>query len=79
MCIEYFKTTTSYFILIQSCWQSHLGDLRVEVLHVVTEHLSEPTEDFLVPGVILQVHLGLDLDSRGYKMVNTRFNKCFSV
>ena len=51
----------------------------MEVLHVVTEHLSEPTEDFLVPGVILQVHLGLDLDSRGYKMVNTRFNKCFSV
>ncbi len=41
---------------------SHLGDLRVEVQHVVAQHLSKPTEHFLMPRVVLQIHLGLDLD-----------------
>lgn len=40
---------------------AHLGDLGVEVLHVVAQHLSKLAEDFLMPGVILQIHLGLDL------------------
>lgn len=39
----------------------YLGDLGMEVLHVLAEHLTELTEHFFVPGVVLQVHLGLDL------------------
>lgn len=41
---------------------AYLGDLGVEVLHVVAQHLAEPAKNLLVPGVILQVHLGLDLE-----------------
>lgn len=41
----------------------YLGDLCVEVLHVLAKHLSKLAEDFFVPGVILQVNLGLDLSS----------------
>jgi hypothetical protein len=41
---------------------AYLGDLGVEVLHVVAQHLAEPAENLFVPGVILQVHLGLDLE-----------------
>jgi len=39
----------------------YLGDLRVEVLHVLTQHLAKLAQDILVPGVVLQVDLGLDL------------------
>lgn len=37
---------------------AYLGDLGVEVLHVVAQHLTEPAENLFVPGVILQVDLG---------------------
>ena len=39
----------------------HLGDLGVELGHVGAEHLPKLAEHLLVPGVVLQVHLGLDL------------------
>lgn len=39
----------------------NLGDLGMEVLHVVAKHLTKLAEHFFVPGIILQVHLGLDL------------------
>lgn len=39
----------------------YLRDLGMEVLHVLAKHLSKLAKDFFVPGVILQVHLGLDL------------------
>lgn len=43
---------------------THLRDLRVEVLHVVSQHLSKLTEHLLMPRVILQIHLGLNLNHR---------------
>lgn len=49
----------------------YLGDLCVEVLHVLAKHLSKLAEDFFVPGVILQVNLGLDLLSE----TNTHLTK----
>lgn len=39
----------------------YLGDLGMEVLHVLAKHLTKLAEHFFVPGVILQVHLRLDL------------------
>lgn len=33
----------------------------MEVLHVLSKHLSKLAENFFVPGVILQVNLGLNL------------------
>lgn len=33
----------------------------MEVLHVLTKHLSKLAENLFVPRVVLQVHLGLDL------------------
>lgn len=33
----------------------------MEVLHVLSKHLSKLAENLFVPGVILQVNLGLDL------------------
>ena len=47
----------------------YLGDLGMEVLHVLAQHLSKLAEDFFVPGVILQVNLGLDLFSGSNKNV----------
>lgn len=35
----------------------------MEVLHVLAKHLAKLAEYFFVPGVILQVDLGLDLES----------------
>lgn len=39
----------------------YLGDLRMEVRHVLAKHLAKLAEHFFVPGVVLQVNLGLDL------------------
>lgn len=39
----------------------YLGDLGVEVLHVLAKHLAKFAEHFFVPRVVLQVDLGLDL------------------
>ena len=52
----------------------YLGDLRVEVLHVLTQHLTKLAQDLLVPGVVLQVHLGLDLRDR-----ETHGSKCVFI
>lgn len=36
---------------------TNLRDLRMEVLHVVTQHLSKLTKDLLMPRVVLQIDL----------------------
>lgn len=33
----------------------------MEVLHVLPQHLTKLAENLLVPGVVLQIHLRLDL------------------
>lgn len=43
----------------------HLGDLGMEVLHVLAKHLTKLAEHLFVPGVVFQVHLRLDLLSGG--------------
>lgn len=43
------------------CIALYLGDLGMEVLHVLAKHLSKLAEHFFVPGVIFQVDLRLDL------------------
>lgn len=53
----------------------YLGDLGMEVLHVLAEHLTKLAQHFFVPGVILQVHLGLDLCSG----TNTNINGCLKI
>lgn len=40
---------------------NYLGDLGMEVLHILAKYLSKFAQDFFVPGVIFQVNLGLDL------------------
>lgn len=51
----------------------YLGDLGMEVLHVLAKHLAKLAEHFFVPGVILQVHLGLDLLSGTIKRHKKRY------
>ena len=53
----------------------YLGDLGMEVLHVLAEHLTKLAQHFFVPGVILQVHLGLDLCSG----TDTNVNACLKI
>lgn len=43
----------------------------MEVLHVVAQHLAKPAEHLLVPRVILEVHLRLDLHTQGKKELFT--------
>lgn len=40
---------------------SYLGNLRMEFCHVLAQHLTKFAENFFMPGVILQVHFGLNL------------------
>lgn len=54
----------------------HLRDLGVEVLHVLSKHLTKLAEHFFVPGVILQVHLGLDLLIENRKTFQKIPEKC---
>lgn len=41
--------------------EHYLGDLGMEVLHVLAKHLTKLAEHLFVPGVVFQVHLRLDL------------------
>ena len=57
----------------------YLGDLGMEVLHVLAKHLSKLAKDFFVPGVILQVNLGLDLlPETNNQLVKSKCKKVFN-
>lgn len=47
----------------------------MEVLHILTEHLTKFAQDFFVPGIILKVHLRLNLFTRSNVRIKTEFQE----